>query len=77
MFCYFVGGAVGSVAAGAVLAAWGWDGVCVLGAVFGTGSLVMAGFDRFRPTRSFGTAPAATAGRTELRGRELISRGRT
>ena len=35
MVCYFIGGAVGSVAAGAVYAAHGWAGVCFLGAGFG------------------------------------------
>ena len=49
MFCYFLGGAAGSVAAGAALAAWGWHGVCALGAAFGFGSLLMAGFERIRP----------------------------
>ena len=54
MVCYFLGGAAGSVAAGATLAAWGWHGVCVLGASFGLGSLLMAGFERVRPV---GVAP--------------------
>jgi predicted MFS family arabinose efflux permease len=35
MVCYFVGGAIGSTASGLVYAAYGWDGVCVLGAGFG------------------------------------------
>jgi len=51
MFCYFVGGAVGSVTAGVALAAWGWDGVCLLGVAFGLGTLAMAGVDRLRPAR--------------------------
>jgi predicted MFS family arabinose efflux permease len=49
MTCYFVGGAVGSLSAGAVFAAAGWDGVCVLGASFGAASLALSLFDRLRP----------------------------
>ncbi len=59
MFCYFLGGAAGSVAAGAVFSAWGWDGVCGLGAAFGLGSILMAGFERARPVglARIGAAP--------------------
>ncbi len=39
MVCYFIGGAVGSVAAGALYGAHGWAGVCLLGAGFGLGTL--------------------------------------
>jgi len=49
MVCYFAGGAAGSLTAGAVYAAFGWDGVCVLGAGFAALSLVMAALDRLRP----------------------------
>jgi predicted MFS family arabinose efflux permease len=49
MVCFFAGGAVGSVTAGAVLAGWGWGGVCVLGAGFGTLLLGTALFDHLRP----------------------------
>jgi predicted MFS family arabinose efflux permease len=49
MFCYFVGGAVGSVTAGIVFSADRWTGVCVLGVGFGVGTLAMTLFDRIRP----------------------------
>lgn len=49
MTCYFIGGAVGSVAAGTVLAAAGWDGVCALGAGFGVLTLALTPLDRWRP----------------------------
>jgi predicted MFS family arabinose efflux permease len=51
MVCYFAGGAVGSVAAGAVYGADGWAGVCVLGACFGAGTLAMSVVDRVRPAQ--------------------------
>ena len=46
MFCYFVGGAVGSVAAGIVMSKFGWSSVCLLGAGFGVLTIVGAVFDR-------------------------------
>jgi predicted MFS family arabinose efflux permease len=49
MTCFFVGGAVGSVAAGTVLSAFGWDGVCVLGAGFGALATLLIPLDRWRP----------------------------
>ena len=49
MVCYFVGGAVGSVTAGAIYGAYGWGGVCVLGASLGLGTLGMSAYDRLRP----------------------------
>jgi predicted MFS family arabinose efflux permease len=52
MVCYFVGGAVGSVAAGAVYGADGWSGVCLLGAGFGLLTILMALYDRARPVRA-------------------------
>ncbi len=52
MVCYFVGGAVGSVTAGAIYGAYGWGGVCVLGASLGLGTLGMSAYDRLRPPRS-------------------------
>jgi len=61
MFCYFVGGAVGSVAAGVVFSTWSWSGVCGLGAAFGVGSLLMVGLERARPverTRPGAVTPA-------------------
>jgi len=61
MFCYFIGGAVGSVAAGAVLSAYGWDGVCVLGAGFGVLTLAMAALDRVRPPGPGVRRPAAAS----------------
>ncbi len=62
MVCYFVGGAVGSVTAGAVYGTHGWGGVCVLGACIGLGTLAMSAFDRLRPARrvtSSATSPAS------------------
>jgi predicted MFS family arabinose efflux permease len=49
MVCYFIGGAVGSLASGAVYAADHWTGVCLLGALFGVLTLVMALYDHLRP----------------------------
>lgn len=49
MVCFFAGGAIGSVTAGAVLAAFGWDGVCVLGAGFGALLLGGALVEHLRP----------------------------
>lgn len=39
---YFIGGAAGSAASGAVFARAGWGGVCVVGAAFAGASLVLA-----------------------------------
>jgi predicted MFS family arabinose efflux permease len=49
MVCYFLGGAVGSVSAGAVYGSHGWAGVCLLGAGFGVLTLAMSAYDRVRP----------------------------
>jgi predicted MFS family arabinose efflux permease len=49
MFCYFVGGAIGSVTAGIVFSADKWTGVCLLGVGFGVGTLAMTLFDWMRP----------------------------
>jgi len=49
MFCYFVGGAVGSVTAGIVYSADKWTGVCLLGGGFGVATLAMTLFDWIRP----------------------------
>jgi predicted MFS family arabinose efflux permease len=49
MVCYFIGGAAGSIAAGSVLAARGWSGVCVLGAGLGLLTCAMSVFDVVRP----------------------------
>jgi predicted MFS family arabinose efflux permease len=49
MFCYFVGGAVGSVTAGIVFSADKWTGVCLLGGGFGVATLAMTLFDWIRP----------------------------
>ncbi len=61
MFCYFMGGALGSAASGVVLARWGWPGVCALGGSFGALSLVMAGVDRLRPAAERSDRPSAGA----------------
>jgi predicted MFS family arabinose efflux permease len=50
MVCYFIGGAVGSIAAGAVYAAHGWTGVCLLGAGFGVLTLALSAYERLRPS---------------------------
>jgi predicted MFS family arabinose efflux permease len=49
MVCFFAGGAVGSLSAGAVLSTWGWGGICVLGAAYGGLLLAAAVFDHLRP----------------------------
>ena len=49
MVCYFLGGAIGSLAAGAVYGTHGWAGVCLLGAGFGVLTLGMSAYDRLRP----------------------------
>jgi predicted MFS family arabinose efflux permease len=53
MVCYFLGGAAGSLAAGALYASHGWAGVCLLGAGFGVLTLAMSASDalRFRGAR--------------------------
>lgn len=62
MVCYFVGGAVGSVTAGAVYGADGWGGVCVLGACVGLGTLALSVVDRVRPAGPAAVgAPAGAA----------------
>ena len=48
MVCYFLGGAAGSVAAGALYAAHGWAGVCLLGAGFGVLTLGLSASDALR-----------------------------
>jgi predicted MFS family arabinose efflux permease len=57
MFCYFVGGAVGSVTVGIVYSVDKWTGVCILGAGFGVATLAMTLFDHIRPAGR----PAAAA----------------
>ena len=49
MVCYFLGGAAGSLAAGALYGTHGWAGVCILGAGFGVLTLAMSAYDRLRP----------------------------
>ena len=50
MVCYFVGGALGSLTAGAVFSGAGWNGVCILGAGFGAATVILSAWHRFRPT---------------------------
>jgi predicted MFS family arabinose efflux permease len=57
MVCYFVGGAAGSVSAGALYGTHGWAGVCLLGAGLGALTLAMSVYDRVRPAL---VAPAST-----------------
>jgi predicted MFS family arabinose efflux permease len=49
MVCYFIGGAIGSLAAGVVYSADGWHGICLLGAGFGSLTCAMTVIDRVRP----------------------------
>ncbi len=49
MVCYFLGGAAGSLAAGALYGTHGWAGVCALGAGLGVLTLAMSAYDRLRP----------------------------
>jgi predicted MFS family arabinose efflux permease len=49
MVCYFLGGAAGSFAAGALYGTHGWGGVCLLGAGVGVLTLAMSVYDRLRP----------------------------
>jgi predicted MFS family arabinose efflux permease len=49
MFCYFAGGALGSVTTGLVLANDGWGGVCVLGAGFALLALAGVAYEWVRP----------------------------
>ncbi len=58
MTCYFVGGALGSVAAGVALGVGGWHGTCLAGAVCGGLSLLASAYDRLRPARAPRPAPA-------------------
>ncbi len=51
MVCYFLGGAAGSVTAGALYATHGWAGVCLLGAGFGVLTLGLSASDA-RPGRA-------------------------
>jgi predicted MFS family arabinose efflux permease len=51
MVCYFIGGAVGSLAAGVAYGDRGWSGVCLLGAGFGLLTLGMSVYDAVRPPR--------------------------
>ena len=51
MVCYFLGGAAGSLAAGALYGTHGWAGVCLLGAGLGVLTLAMSVYDRVRPAR--------------------------
>jgi predicted MFS family arabinose efflux permease len=49
MVCYFIGGALGSLAAGALYGSHGWAGVCLLGAGLGLATLAMSAYERVRP----------------------------
>lgn len=60
MVCYFVGGAVGSVVSGTVLAVGGWDGVCLLGAGFGGLAVVMSVVDWILPAGGRGGGEVRT-----------------
>jgi MFS family permease len=68
MVCYFIGGAAGSLAAGALYGSHGWGGVCLLGAGLGLATVAMSAYDRVRPPlspsapRSTERAPARAAG---------------
>jgi predicted MFS family arabinose efflux permease len=47
--CFFIGGTLGSVAAGTVFAAVGWSGVCGVGAGLAALALATTALDRWRP----------------------------
>ena len=57
MVIYFAGGALGSVLSASLYEALGWDGVCLAGGAFATGTLVVAAVSRAR--RGAAPAPAA------------------
>lgn len=62
MVCFMAGGALGSVSSGLVYAAYGWDGVCVLGTGYGLLLMVGALADYARPLPAGGAdAPKAGA----------------
>jgi predicted MFS family arabinose efflux permease len=62
MVCYFIGGAIGSVGAGAVYAVRGWAGVCLLGAGFGVLTLALSAYERLRSSLVVSrTSPPETA----------------
>jgi hypothetical protein len=50
MTAYFIGGAAGSAAAGAVYAGWGWTGVWSLGIAIGAGLVGAWAWDAARPS---------------------------
>ena len=58
MVCYFIGGALGSFAAGALYGTHGWAGVCLLGTGLGLATLAMSVYERVRPVA--GRAQAST-----------------
>ena len=66
MVCYFAGGALGSLASGAVYAADGWTGVCLLGGACGLVSLVTAAYSRLRPVPGPGAARDGAPGLTKV-----------
>jgi predicted MFS family arabinose efflux permease len=45
MVCYFVGGAAGSISAGALYGSHGWAGVCLLGGALGLATLALSAFE--------------------------------
>jgi predicted MFS family arabinose efflux permease len=49
MVCYFIGGALGSLAAGSLYGSFGWGGVCLLGVGLGLATLAMSAYERVRP----------------------------
>lgn len=50
MLCYFVGGALGSLASGFVMENFGWDGICLLGIGFATLTIALSTSDWVRST---------------------------
>jgi MFS family permease len=72
MVCYFIGGAIGSVAAGTLYDTHGWAGVCLLGAGFGVLTLALSAYEWVRPlpggrsesARQQAVAPARPAATT-------------
>ena len=56
MVCYFIGGALGSLAAGSLYGTFGWGGVCLLGVGLGLATLAMSAYERVRPVSAHSQA---------------------
>ncbi|WP_285496009.1 MFS transporter [Actinomadura sp. NBRC 104425] len=63
MTTFFVGGAAGSALTSVAWAHGGWPGVCVLGALLSTGTVVLLGLERITVNRAVGRPPSVDTGR--------------